>query len=202
MLYPLYNYYLESNLSLEEILKHYISNFYLRKHGRDKAEKVLYKVSDSSKMKVLYNTSVQKEIAPNYVDFCSVINGMMYFMFQSNSTQALAVLAAAITWDKKVNRYARLKSQRDLRDDTIKIFSKFSIYEEMTESEYKKMTNPTQFGENNHSDWLENIPAEDRYIWQNQEFQDKLIDIYADCETEEQAKAQILLLIEQFRKNK
>ena len=200
MQYPLYNYYLESDLTLEKILKHYISNFYLRKHGRDKAEKVLYKVSDSSKMNSLFNTSVQKGIAPNYMDFGSVINEMMYFMFQSNSTQALAVLAAAIAWDKKVNRFAQYKSARDLRDDTLKIFNKFSIYEEMTESEYKKMTNSLQANESDSNDWMKNVPTEERYIWENPEFQNKLIDIYADCETEEQAKAQILLLIEQFRK--
>ena len=61
-------------------------------------------------------------------------------------------------------------------------------------------TNSLRANECNSNDWLENVPTEERYIWENPEFQDKLIDIYADCETEEQAKAQILLLIEQYRK--
>jgi len=137
MLYPLYDYYYASDFTLEEILKHYIQNFYLRKHGRDKAEKVLYKVSDSSKIKKLFEQSLKQRVAPNYVDFGSVINEMIYFMFQSNSTQVLAVLAAAIAWNKQVNQYARLKNEDDVRNDTIKIFKKYSIYEEMSQSEYE-----------------------------------------------------------------
>lgn len=135
MQYPLYDYYYASDLTLEEILKHYIHNFYLRTHGRDKAEKVLNKVSDSSKMKNLFDQSAKQGIAPNYVDFGSVINEMMYFMFQSNSTQALAVLAAAIAWDKQVNQYAHLKNRDDVRNDAIKIFKKYSIYEDISQSE-------------------------------------------------------------------
>ena len=140
MLYPLYNYYFASDMTLEQILKHYISNFYLKKHGRDKAEKVLYKVSESSNMQKLFDYSVSHNIAPNYVDFGSELNGIMYFMFQSNETQALAVLAAAIAWDRKVNHFAMLKDECDLRNDTIKIFKKFSIYGDMTQQEFEEMT--------------------------------------------------------------
>lgn len=142
MLYPLYEYYLQSDLSLEEILKHYVSRFYLKKNGTDKVEKVLRKVSESSKMNKLFDQSARQRIAPNYVDFGSVINEMMYFMFQSNSTQALAVLAAAIAWDKQVNQLARLKNVKAVRDDAIKIFKKYSIYEDMTQAEYDEKTNP------------------------------------------------------------
>lgn len=142
MQYPLYDYYNASDLTLEEILKHFIKYFYLRKHGSDKAEKVLYKVSDSSKMKKLFEQSAKQGIAPNYVDFASVINEMMYFMLQSNSTQALAVLAAAVSWNRQVNQHLHLKSDYSVRDDAIKIFKKFSLYEEMSQSEFEKMTNP------------------------------------------------------------
>lgn len=141
MLYPLYEYYYESDLNLEGILRHFVQNFYLRKHGRDKAEKVLYKVSESPKMNKLFVQSESQGIAPNYVDFASVINEIMYFMFQSNETQALAVLAAAITWDKKVNHLGLIKDEYDLRNDTIKIFKKYSIYGEMTKEEFERVTN-------------------------------------------------------------
>jgi len=200
MQYPLYDYYYASDLTLEEILKHYIQNFYLRKHGRDKAEKVLYKVSDSSKMKKLFDQSAKQGIAPNYVDFGSVINEMMFFMFQSNSTQALAVLAAAIAWDKQVNQHVRLKNKDDVRDDAIKIFKKFSIYEEMSQSEYEKMTKPNHQDVDDAENWMDNIPEQDKYIWENPAFQAKLIDIYAECNTEEQVKGRIAILIEQFRR--
>lgn len=141
MLYPLYEYYFESDLTLEQILNHYIQNFYLRKHGRDKAEKVLYKVSESPKMNKLFTQSATQGVAPNYVDFGSVINEIMYFMFQSNETQALAVLAAAIAWDKKVNYSGFIKDEFDLRNDTIKIFKKYSIYGDMTKEEFERVTN-------------------------------------------------------------
>lgn len=140
MQYPLYDYYSASDLTLEEILKHYIKNFYLRKHGSDKVEKVLNKVSDSSKMKKLFELSLRQRVMPNYIDFGSVINEMMYFMFQSNSTQALAVLAAAIAWDKQVNHLAGLKSQKAVRDDAIKIFKKYSICEDMSQREFEEIT--------------------------------------------------------------
>ncbi len=141
MLYPLYDYYYASDMTLEEILKHYIKFFYLRKHGSDKAEKVLYKVSESSKMQKLFDYSARKNLAPNYVDFGSVINEIMFFVFQSNETQALAVLAAAIAWDKKVNHFGILKDEYDLRNDTIKIFKKYSIYGEMSQQEFDNMIN-------------------------------------------------------------
>ena len=140
MQYPLYEFYLKSDLSLEEIQKHYTEHFYLKTHGRDKAEKVLAKVSASNKMNELFETSLRRRVAPNYIDFGSVINGIMWFMFQSNSTQALAVLSAATAWNRKVNCIANLKSDKDLRDDTIKIFKKFSVYEDMTQKEFEDMT--------------------------------------------------------------
>jgi len=173
MQYPLYDYYYASDLTLEEILKHYIQNFYLRKHGRDKAEKVLYKVSDSSKIKKLFEQSAKQGIAPNYVDFGSVINEMMYFMFQSNSTQALAVLAAAIAWDKQINQYAHLKNEDDLRNDTIKIFQKYSMYGDMSQDEYERMTmsNTHDIMENEFDDESKEIFGTNYYV----------LNFYLDC---------------------
>lgn len=141
MRFPLYDYYLDSNLSLEEILKHYIQNFYLRNHGRDKAEKVLYKVTDSKNVKQFFEKTTRDGIVPNYDDFIYIINEITYFIFQSNSTQALAALAAAIAWDRQVNIGSCLKSVYAFRNDTILIFKKLSIYEEMTLEEFESMTN-------------------------------------------------------------
>ena len=39
MQYSLYDYYKNSFLTLEEILKHYSEHFYLNNHGRNKIEK-------------------------------------------------------------------------------------------------------------------------------------------------------------------
>ena len=200
MQYPLYDFYNASDLTLEEILKHYIKNFYLRKHGSNKVEKVLNKISGSSKIKNLFEQSASQRIAPNYVDFGSVINEMFYFFFQSNSTQALAVLAAAIAWNKQVNFDARLKSEKAVRDDAIKIFKKYSIYEDMSRHEYDEMTNPPITQSRTLKDFKEHIPAEDLHFWENPEFQTKLINIYAECDNEEQVREQVSILLERFRR--
>lgn len=139
MLFPLYDYYYASEMSLEEVLKHYTRTFYLRKHGTDKAETVFNKVVESSAIQKLFEISYRRGIAPNHVDFISAINETMYFIIQSNETQALAVLVAAFTWGEEVNSNRRLKSALDLRDDALKIFKKYSIYGEMTEEEFISM---------------------------------------------------------------
>lgn len=91
-------------------------------------------------MQRLFDESTRRGLAPNYIDFGSVINEMAYFIFQSNETQALAVLAAAILWNKKVNHFDTLKSEIALRNDTIKIFQKYSIYGDLSQEEFDKMT--------------------------------------------------------------
>ena len=136
MLYPLYDYYKKSSLTLDEIVDHYVTRFYARKHNGKDVLKVLTKVKESSKIKNLCGESATRRIAPNYVDFASVINELLFFMFKSNMTQALAVLFAALYWDERVNSVYHLKSAEDLKDDIIKIFKKYSICEEMTESEF------------------------------------------------------------------
>lgn len=187
MQYPLYDYYYASDLTLEEILKHYIEKFYLRKHGRDKVDTVLNKVSNSSKITGLFELSRKKRIAPNYIDFGSTINEMMYFMFQSNSTQALAVLAAAVDWNKQINRQLVLKNEKTVRDDAIKIFKKYSIYEEMTQIEYKKMTDPIiDFHKSDDEIIEEKLTAVYGSNWEDPDFQNSIITILAEGGTEKQ----------------
>lgn len=141
MLYPIYNYYYESSMNLEDILTHYVENYYLRKHGRDKYEKILKKLSDSNKVRSLFDESYKKRLALNNVDFGATINEMMWFMFQSNETQAVAVLALAVFWHTNVNSHLYLKTEKELRDDALMIFKKFQIYGDMTQEEFDRMRN-------------------------------------------------------------
>lgn len=138
MQYPLYEYYKNQDMNLDEIFDHYITSFYIKKHDVKSTISVLNKVRSSSKIKNLCGQSATRKLAPNYVDFITTINEMVSFMFRSNMTQALAVLIAALYWDEKINSVYHLKSEEDLRDDIIKVFKKLSIYEEMTEEEYRK----------------------------------------------------------------
>jgi hypothetical protein len=200
MQYPLYEYYMLSSLTLDEIVDHYVTHFYSKKHSREDVMKVLTKIKESSKIKNLCGHSATRKIAPNYVDFATTINEIIWFVFRSNMTQALGVLFAILYWDEKINSVYSLKSDEDVRDDAIKIFKKFSIYEEMSQSEFEKMTKPNHKDNNGVENWKENIPEEDKRIWENPEFQEKLIDIYADSKSEEQVKGKIAILIEQFRR--
>lgn len=147
MLYPLYNFYLNSNLTLDEVMDHFTKHFYLKKHGSNKTDKVISKVKNSQKMQSLFEEGRRKGIAPNHIDFASCINSMMWFMFQSNETQALAVMASAKTWNERINQVLHIKEPEELREDTLKIFKKFSIYEEMTQGEYDEMTHPLSYWE-------------------------------------------------------
>lgn len=139
MQFPLYNYYLESDLALEEIIDNYLG-FYIKQYGRDKAQAVARKVMNSSKIAALDAFSVQQHAMPNYIDFGSAVNETLWFVFQSNKTQALAVLIAAKLWDQRVNSVHHLGSPQRLRDDALKIFLKYSIYEEMPQVEFERMT--------------------------------------------------------------
>lgn len=141
MLYPIYDYYHESSLTLEEVLHHYVENFYFRKHGRDKFDKILKKLSESSKVRSLFDESYQKRLALNNVDFGATVNSIMWFMIQSNETQAIAVLAMALFWNTNVNSHLYLKTDRELRDDALMIFKKFQIYGDMTQDEFDRMRN-------------------------------------------------------------
>lgn len=136
MLYPLYNYYKNSKLSLDEIIDHYVTRFYCKKHDGKTVLNVLNRVKSSSKINHICGLSATRKIAPNYVDFASAINETIWFVFKSNMTHALAVLFAALYWDETINSYYHLKSSEDLREDIIKIFQKYQIMEEMTEMEY------------------------------------------------------------------
>ena len=100
MLYPLYNYYKNSKLSLDEIIDHYVTRFYCKKHDGKTVLNVLNRVKSSSKINNICGLSATRKIAPNYVDFASAINETIWFVFKSNMTHALAVLFAALYWDE------------------------------------------------------------------------------------------------------
>lgn len=136
MLYPLYEYYLESELSLEQIITHYTQRFYLQTHGRNRSQEIEQRVKDSSKLKSLDPESIKQRVVPNYMDFGGCINEMLWFIFKSNSTQALAVLIAAREWGKRVNDKYHFGTSRELRDKAIRIFLKYDMHEEMTYEEF------------------------------------------------------------------
>ena len=131
MLYPLYNYYLNSSLTLDEIIIDYIHRFYCRKYGIDKAEKVHQKILNSSKVASIDAFSIQKRTIPTCLDFGAAINETMWFVFQSNETQALGVLFATTEWDKRINRVYGFGTPFTVRNMAIAIFKEFSIYGEL-----------------------------------------------------------------------
>ena len=143
MQYPLFDYYYNSILTLDEIISDYLENFYHKKHGTNKSDKVRNKVLNSTKIAALDSFSIQQRAVPNYMDFGSAINETFWFMIQSNETQALVVLIAASEWNKRVNRVYNFGSYEEVRNKAIKIFQKYSIYEEMPKSQFEAMTGMT-----------------------------------------------------------
>ena len=172
MLYPIYDYYHESSLTLEEVLEHYVEKFYLRKHGRDKYEKILQKVAESDKVKKLFDLSYHQRLSINYIDFGETLNSIFWFMFQSNETQAVAVLAMARNWNVKVNSHLQLKSNMELRNDALKIFKKFSIYGDMTQEEYDRMRSPQIENEMDEDEIEEESEMGNNY---------HILNFYLDC---------------------
>lgn len=143
MEYPIYEYYYHTNMSLEEVLSDYAQNFYLKHYGTDKLGKVLRKIADSNKINSLLVESAQRGVAPNFIDFGSVINSIGWFIIQSTRTEAVAVLAAMLAWDSKVNSVYGMRSEPDVKNEAIKVFKNYSICEEMPKSQFERMTGMT-----------------------------------------------------------
>lgn len=136
MLYPLYDYYLGSDMTLDEIISDYLNNFYHKKHGTNKSDKVRRKVLDSTKIAAIDAFSIQQRVIPGCLDFGAALNETMWFMIQSNETQALGVLIAASEWEKRVNRVYYFGSSEEVRNKALRIFEHYRIYGEMTRSQY------------------------------------------------------------------
>lgn len=146
MEYHLYDYYKNSFLTLEEILKHYIEHFYLNKYGRSKADKVMSKALGCDRMKELFGRSIQNrdfpERTPDFNDFSIAIAKTFWFLTQSNETIALATLAATVEWNKSINSRFLIIDEEEFRNNILNVFRKLDICEEMSEHDYRVMTDP------------------------------------------------------------
>ena len=136
MQYPLYDFYNASTLDLYEVRKHFLEFFYYQNHSRNVARNVMKNVVVSQKIGKLIKESADKCVAPNYIDFLSTVCNMWKFMLRSNDTQILASIEAALRWDIEVNSKLNIITQEELKSDIIKVFKKYDVYKEMTESEY------------------------------------------------------------------
>lgn len=115
----LYQYYSQSPLSLYEVRRHFLWNFYCQNHSRNDARKVLRAVVASSKIGRIIDKSLQKKHVPNYREFQSAIKGMFRFWFCSKETLILATIEAILKWDIVVNRKLGLKTQEELKQNAL-----------------------------------------------------------------------------------
>ena len=144
MQYSLYTLYSNSSLDLYQVREHYLEHFYYNKHGRKEVENVLKTIVRSSKITRLLVESRSKRIVPSYEDFLTTICSMLKFMFKSCGTNVLAAIDAALRWDIEVNSQLNLISEDELKNEMVKAFAKFSIYEEMTEEEFHSLESTSQ----------------------------------------------------------
>lgn len=132
MKYSLYQYYSQSPLSLYEVRRHFLWNFYCQDHSRNDARKVLKAVVASSKIGRIIDKSLQKKLVPNYREFLSAIKGMFKFWFCSKETLVLATIEAILKWDIVANKKLKLKTQEELKQDTLKVLKKYLIRKEVS----------------------------------------------------------------------
>lgn len=128
----LYQYYSQSPLSLYEVRRHFLWNFYCQDHSRNDARKVLKAVVASSRIGRIIDKSLQKKHVPNYREFLSTIKGMFKFWFCSKETLVLATIEAILKWDIVANKKLGLKTQEELKQDTINVLKKYLIHKEVS----------------------------------------------------------------------
>ena len=139
----LYQYYSQNPFSLYEVRRHFLWNFYCQNHSRKDARKVLKTVVASSKIGRIIDKSIQKKHAPNYSDFLSTIKGMFKFWFCSKETLVLATIEAILKWDIVANKRLNLKTQEELKQDTLKVLKKYLIYKVPTDDVLPIVTTDT-----------------------------------------------------------
>ena len=127
----LYQYYSQNLLSLYEVRRHFLWHFYCQNHSRNDARKVLKAVVTSSRIGRIIDKSILKKHAPNYSDFLSTIKGMLRFWFCSKETLVLATIEAILKWDIVANKKMKLKTQDELKQDTLNVLKKYLIYREI-----------------------------------------------------------------------
>ena len=128
----LYQYYSQSPLSLYEVRRHFLWNFYCQDHSRNDARKVLKAVVASSKIGRIIDKSLQKKHVPNYGEFLSAIKGMFKFWFCSKETLILATIEAILKWDIVANKKLGLKTQEELKQNALNVLKKYLIHKEVS----------------------------------------------------------------------
>lgn len=128
----LYQYYSQSPLSLYEVRRHFLWNFYCQDHSRNDARKVLKAVVASSRIGRIIDKSLQKKYVPNYREFLSAIKGMFKFWFCSKETLILATIEAILKWDIVANKKLGLKTQEELKQNALNVLKKYLIHKEVS----------------------------------------------------------------------
>lgn len=128
----LFQYYSQSPLSLYEVRRHFLWNFYCQNHRRNDARKVLKAVVASSRIGRIIDKSLQKKLVPNYKEFLSAIKGMFRFWFCSKETLILATIETILKWDIVANKKLGLKTQEELKQDALNVLKKYLIHKEVS----------------------------------------------------------------------
>jgi len=89
-------------LSFNQLFNRY-KTYYISKYGESKFNTVCDKIATSSKIAKLNGLSIQKRMAPSEGDFGATIHEIMYFMFASTDTTALAEIVAISLWNSEIN---------------------------------------------------------------------------------------------------
>lgn len=102
-------------------------NYFIKKNGIAKFQKVEEKILSSKDLAKLHNESIRDKEAPTQADFGAVINQIGYFIFAGGETIAMAQLIAIKHWDEKINSVYSLCTESGLLHKAESVLNRWKI---------------------------------------------------------------------------
>lgn len=114
-------------LSYNEILRFFVA-LYTKDLGEEKFVKITEKILTSNKVSGLISTSKYHQTPITARDILYTINGILFFTFSSNRTQAMAALMTLERWNQEVNSQLHLANHNTLKSIAIEIIKELKAH--------------------------------------------------------------------------
>ena len=113
--------------NFKETYKAYM-NYYIANNGSNKFEKIYDEVTNSPKVRQLFQWSVSNRTAPTSKDVLIAIVSTKYFIIAKNTTRGIGGLVALFYWDETINRKLNLATEEEMTHKIKSVFDQFSMY--------------------------------------------------------------------------
>jgi hypothetical protein len=101
--------------------------YYIARNGSDKFEKTYDIITNSEKIKKIFQWSINNGKAPTTKDFLIDIHSMSYFIFAKNETRAMGAIIALYYWNERINKSYHFATEQDLSDKIKSVFGQLSM---------------------------------------------------------------------------